>query len=61
MGSGIGGRENCFQQSERSAGHFGEGLHQHSMGLQVCPNYNQAGMAKYTKQTDHYISVLYSA
>ena len=31
------GRENCFQQSGRSAAHVGEGLHSDSRGLQVCP------------------------
>ena len=27
------GRENCFQQSDRLAGHVGEGLHPHCLGL----------------------------
>ena len=29
----LAGRENCFQQSDKFAGHVGEGLHLHSVGL----------------------------
>ena len=31
----LAGRENCFQQSDRWAGHVGEGLHPHSVCLKV--------------------------
>ena len=33
MGNYLAGRENCFQQSDRLAGHEGEGLHLHSVSL----------------------------
>ena len=34
----LAGREYCFQQSEKFAGHVGEGLHLHCVGLYVTPN-----------------------
>ena len=29
------GRENCFKQSDKLAGHVNEGVHPHNVGLQV--------------------------
>ena len=51
-------RENCFQHSNRSTGHVGEGLELDfihiALACKCAPNY------MYAKYTNHYITVLYN-